>query len=307
MANGMTLEKEVRSIIECSICTRTMKKPKVLPCQHTFCLECLEEHGKINKKGSKLPCPMCRRKFNIPAGGLSKLDCNVLVSKLIVAQSKNRIKKNGRVEHFCDHHPTKVVKFYCRDCRITFCVSCYVTNHNNHQVSEKTEYAGKLEKCLLSKCRDMEILMKEMKEQLETIEEYDKDFAEQIHKLEAQVIQTGEDVKQLVDDAVSDLMKQLDSIKLTYSSNSGMSKKELESRSVTLKEYYDSCQEIIDNADAFTIVRVADDMNMKANELKSLPIIRISYPPSIKFESSLTNQLDPIGKFSGDFFLYFHH
>lgn len=39
-------EDEVAAItddlVNCLICTEPYKNPKVLPCQHTFCTECLE-------------------------------------------------------------------------------------------------------------------------------------------------------------------------------------------------------------------------------------------------------------------------
>lgn len=43
------------SILECSVCLERLKADaRVLPCQHTFCLDCLRvsSHGKCRKRDS---------------------------------------------------------------------------------------------------------------------------------------------------------------------------------------------------------------------------------------------------------------
>lgn len=43
--------------IKCNLCHETYSKPKVLPCLHTFCQDCLE---KAQDAGDRLTCPTCR-------------------------------------------------------------------------------------------------------------------------------------------------------------------------------------------------------------------------------------------------------
>eukprot|EP00058_Branchiostoma_floridae_P005896 XP_002591384.1 hypothetical protein BRAFLDRAFT_86891 [Branchiostoma floridae] len=52
--------------LTCSICLELFTRPKVLPCQHTFCQDCLQDlMNMIAKKYRK--CPNCRRKVRLPA------------------------------------------------------------------------------------------------------------------------------------------------------------------------------------------------------------------------------------------------
>ena len=62
-----SLEIAISEEIKCPICLEQLKQPKILPCQHTYCLECLEEVAKLNNPNT-VHCPECRREFKIPHG-----------------------------------------------------------------------------------------------------------------------------------------------------------------------------------------------------------------------------------------------
>ncbi|KYO23055.1 E3 ubiquitin-protein ligase RNF183 [Alligator mississippiensis] len=76
-------QEELALEMECAICysqyNNAFHAPKVLQCQHTFCLECL---ARINVK-SQLPdtiqCPMCRSYTRLPDSGPPKLDNNLAI------------------------------------------------------------------------------------------------------------------------------------------------------------------------------------------------------------------------------------
>ena len=60
-----SLEIDISEEIKCPICLEQLKQPKILPCQHTYCLECLKEVAKLNNPNT-VDCPECRREFKIP-------------------------------------------------------------------------------------------------------------------------------------------------------------------------------------------------------------------------------------------------
>ena len=62
-----SLQIDISEEIKCPICLEQLKQPKILPCQHTYCLECLEEVAKLNNPDT-VDCPECRREFKIPHG-----------------------------------------------------------------------------------------------------------------------------------------------------------------------------------------------------------------------------------------------
>jgi len=76
-------EKELDDMTECSICNEVFIDPRGLPCLHTFCLKCLLDYGKDRQPGDRMPCPMCRKEFTVPDGGLSGTQKNFFMEKLM--------------------------------------------------------------------------------------------------------------------------------------------------------------------------------------------------------------------------------
>ena len=81
--------------VECDICTELLKNPRILSCDHVFCLDCLEklEYRKTIK------CPNCRKETEIPDG----LQVRHLRKKNI--RSKSAKARIGVVTSWTVEHP----------------------------------------------------------------------------------------------------------------------------------------------------------------------------------------------------------
>ncbi|XP_033729992.1 uncharacterized protein LOC117319265 [Pecten maximus] len=64
----------------CTICMDTYKNPKILPCSHTMCQECLEKMIASGYRSDVLVCPICRKQHQVPEGGVGKFMPNYFVS-----------------------------------------------------------------------------------------------------------------------------------------------------------------------------------------------------------------------------------
>ena len=67
-------------LLECSICLEQMVVPKILPCGHTFCLDCL---CKIEPEEKKIKCPECRKEHDLPIEGAKGFSNNYKLATLI--------------------------------------------------------------------------------------------------------------------------------------------------------------------------------------------------------------------------------
>jgi len=93
MAGPSSTDKELDDMTECSICTEAFTDPRSLPCLHTFCLKCLQNYGKDRLPRGRMTCPVCRKKFTIPASGLSGMQKNFYMEKLLYIRKLSATEK----------------------------------------------------------------------------------------------------------------------------------------------------------------------------------------------------------------------
>lgn len=129
-------------ILQCPLCCCIYDNPRQLPCLHSFCLKCLQNHisplsysnydtvtERINecKESRSHMCPVCRTVFAIsqeldPLEYVRRLPSNNVLSMLI-QQDKFEQKHN-----FCDlcfkSDKKAKAEFYCLDCKMAFCIVC---------------------------------------------------------------------------------------------------------------------------------------------------------------------------------------
>src|SRR6218665_485392 len=127
-----TAAKQLREITECPICMNVFTDPRVLPCIHTFCLECLKSISDTAQKdtGHKLPCPLCRKEFIIPTDGLAAVPKNFFLENLL---QYNMTLQMGSTSIICDlcsasdesktgQVPTATMR--CLECQDNYCDGC---------------------------------------------------------------------------------------------------------------------------------------------------------------------------------------
>lgn len=74
-------ELAVIALLECPLCSEQLDvSAKVLPCQHTFCMSCLQKHQAAHAP-SPLLCPDCRAP--VPARTVEELPANLLLVRLL--------------------------------------------------------------------------------------------------------------------------------------------------------------------------------------------------------------------------------
>ena len=107
----------------CSVCLELFSEPKVLPCCHTFCLKCLEKTARSGQKKGEIVCPQCRKTHAIPAGGLTELLTDFVVSyEIEVAALKSSKGVKALVCGECE--AAGPLESYCSDCQNYLCHEC---------------------------------------------------------------------------------------------------------------------------------------------------------------------------------------
>ncbi|XP_050399876.1 tripartite motif-containing protein 45-like [Patella vulgata] len=101
----------------CSICLNEFHQPKVIDCQHSFCLTCLEDYVNKTSTNGQFLCPLCRQEFPIPAGGVTEYD-----------ELKPNNGDNSKIIPQCDVCTNNLSMFNCKDCEQYLCDSCKTTH-----------------------------------------------------------------------------------------------------------------------------------------------------------------------------------
>ena len=129
MAEGSALERksleQLENEITCAVCQEHYTQPKILPCLHYYCKECILKL--VRRTGSKQPfsCPECREETTLPEGGVDQLKTAFFV---------NRFKSNfsvlervhGKVEVMCEEctESGEKAEAFCRQCAVFICREC---------------------------------------------------------------------------------------------------------------------------------------------------------------------------------------
>ena len=84
--------------LQCAICREMFRDPKMLPCQHTFCLECLENVSKLGN-GKTIDCPLCKRTHDFPIqDGAEGFPENMLMKSLLDIKTRPSAPSAGSPE-----------------------------------------------------------------------------------------------------------------------------------------------------------------------------------------------------------------
>jgi len=98
--------------------------PKLLPCSHTVCIECLGRIVATFARDSQFRCPICRELINIPRGGVQALPPSFLVNQLLDLMASQR----REVVPKCSTHANQELLF-CETCDSVFCTTCTGGSH----------------------------------------------------------------------------------------------------------------------------------------------------------------------------------
>ena len=80
--------------IECPVCLEIYDDPKCLPtCAHNVCLKCLGNIVRRSPRKTKVQCPECRKKSQIPPSGVAGFPTNHLLKRLV---ENSPVKKERR-------------------------------------------------------------------------------------------------------------------------------------------------------------------------------------------------------------------
>lgn len=114
------IERLRERLLLCPICMDEFQDPRLLPCYHTMCSQCIHNLLTSTNSGRFFRCPQCRRDVNVPRGGVSELPVNFFVRSL-----QDELSTGVEVGpcQLC-HLGFSAPQFRCVDCDLDICRFC---------------------------------------------------------------------------------------------------------------------------------------------------------------------------------------
>ena len=113
------LEKE----ITCAICHEHYTDPKILPCLHYYCKQCIRALALRTGVDKPFSCPECRTDTTLPQGGVDHLKPAFFINRMKEIHSKlSRV--HGKVEAVCENCSGDKAEAFCRQCAEFICADC---------------------------------------------------------------------------------------------------------------------------------------------------------------------------------------
>ena len=129
MASGMEEAekslKELEKEITCSICQEHYTQPKVLPCLHYYCKQCILKLSLVIGKDKPFCCPECRKEAILPGGNEDNLQTAFFVNRFKALYNKQE-RALSKEEVKCEICTTSELKAeaFCRQCDMFICKKC---------------------------------------------------------------------------------------------------------------------------------------------------------------------------------------
>ena len=109
----------------CDLCGKEFENPKLLPCLHSFCLNCLDDYCEsstlINKSFVECPNLKCSKLFEVPPSGCKEFPNNIFIERL-AKTSSNEVSIPMYVPNICNHGGSEMR--YCKNCKEVICPEC---------------------------------------------------------------------------------------------------------------------------------------------------------------------------------------
>ncbi|XP_064596000.1 E3 ubiquitin-protein ligase Midline-1-like [Liolophura sinensis] len=147
-------------VLTCSVCMETFREPVMLPCQHSFCRECIGLYADKSKPvqtdktsgntgnedvHQQIACPVCRAPTSLGREGVAGLPPNFHLAEIVEKLSAVKVEDDIPYCSMCEDNHAKAVKF-CTKCDMFYCQECLANYHptrgplKRHRLISSLEY-----------------------------------------------------------------------------------------------------------------------------------------------------------------------
>ncbi|KAH9499215.1 hypothetical protein Btru_004463 [Bulinus truncatus] len=115
------IERLRERMLQCAVCMDEYRDPRILPCHHTLCFDCIVNVlNSTSATGRLFKCPQCRSDVFVPPSGIDALPINFYITSL-----QDELGTRGYTAPCVScERDWLVAQFRCLDCDIDICRFC---------------------------------------------------------------------------------------------------------------------------------------------------------------------------------------
>ena len=140
MATSTDLVADLKNKTICPLCLDNLTNPRLLPCAHTFCFECLDKC--IARSRQRFECPLCRAHIAVPQKRADGFPVNITIVGIqeTLKKHKQNVQKcqEGKICELClqDSAPAE---YRCDECMKIMCSRCKAI-HDKVSIGHKVHH-----------------------------------------------------------------------------------------------------------------------------------------------------------------------
>ncbi|KXJ08008.1 tripartite motif-containing protein 45 [Exaiptasia diaphana] len=130
MSDTSSLRRNLEEQVTCAICHEHYRDPRLLPCLHTYCKQCLDDLVKALHSKEQIVCPECREVVKLGPSGTNQLKVHFQMNQLMsLLTISDPVEKEPKSDLICENCTSKdASKGRCFECCKFMCDFCLKTH-----------------------------------------------------------------------------------------------------------------------------------------------------------------------------------
>ncbi|XP_059506275.1 E3 ubiquitin-protein ligase TRIM45 isoform X2 [Stegostoma tigrinum] len=258
---------------KCSICKNTYTDPRILPCLHTFCLDCVRglqqfsiprtqregESGSLDCTESRICilCPACDYEVNVPAAGLRELTGNHLIQNEVFLESLKRpdyrivcdLCNDGNAERRCHVCSTNLCDFCSEAHR-----DCCMVDHRDHNCDFVANVINKYGSFIRQLLKQTQPHIAGLQETLQKIADTRQLVQKRLRTLTGEINKFTEDYIKALEKHRSSLLKELEELRIQKENSLNLQQIQLQQILADMKTGVDFTEHLLTNGSPVEIL-----------------------------------------------------
>ena len=168
----------------------------------------------------------------------------------------------------CELHEQKVLDIYCAECKTVECAVCFIDGHKQHEGSHVSKYVDDFRKQIESNIETINQCSSQTQMKKAELNKIKEDMQQKVERLEVDVINRRDELKQFADSQANSLLQSLCSLSQSKLKEIQMEADDIDAHLSCLQSYSSYCQKMMAKGSASDICRAVSDLSVRAVELQ---------------------------------------